>query len=221
MKIAEKIVFLKNEIGGFDRINVRFIDKNKKKCIEKIYYAVKNGLENDKKAIRAKFREERSRLDLKALQFGSLKLNRKILNLEEFKKAETVFCYISFDREIETGLIIDHCLKTGKILCVPVIKNGIMAASIIDNMKNLSKNKYGILEPITVHEIHKNRIDVTIVPALGYNYLGFRVGYGRGYYDNFLKDYHGFTIGMAFKNFVNSELVPDDHDIPVKKLIIQ
>jgi 5-formyltetrahydrofolate cyclo-ligase len=159
-------------------------------------------------------------MDIKKIKNYSLRLNKKIIALNEFKNAKSIFCYVSFDSEIDTYYLLQYCLENNKILCVPVIKDNKMIASRIRSLDNFKKNNFNIPEPSEICEIKKNEIDLIIVPALAYNPLGFRLGYGKGFYDNYLKDYNGYTIGMIFKKFVTTDLIPDKYDIPVNKLII-
>jgi 5-formyltetrahydrofolate cyclo-ligase len=180
-------------------------------------------LENiNKKVLRKKIKLLKSNILISDLKKRSFLLNEKVINSIEFKNAKTIFCYISFRDEIDTYRILDFCLKNGKILLVPKIeskKN--MTASMIKNLDNLEKNNFGILEPKDCEVINKNDIDLAIVPALAYSPLGYRIGYGGGYYDVFLKDFKGFSIGMVLKELLIKGLIPEKNDIPVKKLFIQ
>ena len=80
-------------------------------------------------------------------------------------------------------------------------------------------NSYGILEPIVVEEIKKDKIDLMIVPAITFREDGHRVGYGSGYYDNYLRDYNGNSIGVTIKEFL-SDFEVTREDVAVKKLFI-
>ena len=185
------------------------------------YYDV-NIIKNNKKILRKKIKLQKSKISIAELKKKSLLLNERIINSEEFKTAKSIFCYISFEDEIDTFKILEFCLKNNKILSVPVIKTDkIMIPAVINSLNNLERNKFGILEPRKYKIIDKNDIDLVIVPAFGYNPLGYRIGYGGGYYDVFLKDFKGFSIGMVLKDFLINDLIPEKYDIPVKKLFIQ
>jgi 5-formyltetrahydrofolate cyclo-ligase len=175
----------------------------------------------NKNELRKYFRSKREHLSDKVLKKKSKILNKKIIGSIEYKKAKTIFCYFSFGKEIDTKYLILHSLKLNKTVCIPVIiDKKKMIASKICSIENLIKNKYGIFETDKILEIKKKDIDLIIVPALAFNTRGFRIGYGAGYYDDFLKDYKGTTFGMALKDFLSSEFIPDSHDVPVTKLFI-
>ena len=185
------------------------------------YYDV-NIIKNNKKILRKKIKLQKSKISIAELKKKSLLLNERIINSEEFKTAKSIFCYISFEDEIDTFKILEFCLKNNKILSVPVIKTDkIMIPAVINSLNNLERNKFGILEPRKYKIIDKNDIDLVIVPAFGYNPLGYRIGHGGGYYDVFLKDFKGFSIGMVLKDFLINDLIPEKFDMPVKKLFIQ
>lgn len=197
-----------------------FSQRRSLKIISKYYKS--NSLKDfNKNILRKKIKLQKANISIAKLKKKSLYLNKKVLNSCEFKAARSVFCYISFGDEIDTFKILESCLKNSKILSVPVIKaKRIIEAAIINNLDNLVKNKYGILEPVSYRAMDKKDIDLVIVPAMGYNTLGYRIGYGGGYYDFFLKDFNGFSIGMVLKEFLIPGLIPGYFDIPVKKLFI-
>lgn len=69
--------------------------------------------------------------------------------------------------------------------------------------------------------VSKEEIDLVIVPGLLYNRAGYRVGFGGGYYDRFLKDYRGYTISLAFSFQLIDHLPHEEYDIPVGKMITE
>ncbi len=175
---------------------------------------------NNKKILREELKTKRSKLSRLVLKKQSLLLNDIVLNSEEFKNSKSIFCYISFNNEIDTFEILNFCLRNKKILSVPVIKGKKIVPAKINNLDNLIENKYGILEPKKYRVMGKKNIDLVIVPALGYNPLGYRIGYGGGYYDDFLKYYKGLSIGMVMKKYLLTKFIPEKNDLPVNKIFI-
>ena len=69
----------------------------------------------------------------------------------------------------------------------------------------------------------KNRIlipNIILVPTLGFNQKNFRLGYGGGYYDRTLPQYKALTIGLCFEHGRSSEIVEEQHDIPLDLVIV-
>ena len=83
----------------------------------------------------------------------------------------------------------------------------------------MQKNKYGILEPDEKIEIDKDQLDLMIVPLVGYNQNNYRLGYGGGYYDRYLKNYNGYTIGLAYTFQYLKDYQPEFFDIPLNQII--
>ncbi len=219
-----KYSFLFNYIPSLKfLLNNQKLNFNQKKALRYIFnhYKKYSKDKNNKVELRKKLKEKISKFSSLNLKKKSLTLNKMIINSIEFQHANTVFCYISFDNEIDTFYILKYCLKHNKVLSVPVIKDNKMFPAVISNLENFKKNKYGILEPKDYKIINIKKIDLVIVPALGYNPLGYRIGYGGGYYDCFLKNFNGVSFGMVLKSFLIKNIIPEKHDLPVKKIFIQ
>ena len=62
--------------------------------------------------------------------------------------------------------------------------------------------------------------NVLLVPTLGFNQKNFRLGYGGGYYDRTLAQFNAFTIGLCFEHGRSSEIVEEQHDIPLDLVVV-
>ncbi len=122
------------------------------------------------------------------------------LGLQQMKKAKVVFCYVSMGSEIGTTGLINELLKT-KDVVVPycIDKNGNMICVKITSLDDLALGMFGILEPIDHTPFDKEKIDVAILPGLAFDKKGYRIGYGKGYYDRFLADISPYKIGLTYK----------------------
>ena len=145
----------------------------------------------------------------------------KIVQLPDFEGWKTMFIYVAYNFEVETKLLIKYALAIGKNVCVPCVKDdGIMNAVEIRSWDNLKKNKFGILEPIDeTNEISKVAIDVAIVPGSVFDKKRNRIGYGKGYYDNFLKNTKMKKIGLAFDLQIVDQVPVISKDIPMDMVI--
>jgi 5-formyltetrahydrofolate cyclo-ligase len=146
-----------------------------------------------------------------------------LFSTEEWRSANTIAITISRPPEVDTYPIIQQAWKTGKTIVVPKChKNSrTMTFHIIHSFDELETVFYGLLEPIVSQtvEVHKDSIDLVIVPGLGYTKKGYRLGFGGGYYDRFLSDYHGKKISLAFPEQIVPTVPVEAHDIPIHKLI--
>lgn len=142
-----------------------------------------------------------------------------ILNSFEYRNSENIHCYISMnDRfEVDTHLLIKHLIKDGKQVIVPVanFKSGELSHSYLHSFDTLKANKWGVLEPIEVKPAEISSIDLILLPLLGVDRKGNRLGYGKGFYDRFLSQISIPTFGLIFDDFILDEIPTENFDIPL------
>lgn len=80
-------------------------------------------------------------------------------------------------------------------------------------------SSFGVEEPLVFEKVVKDEIDLLIVPGLIFSSEGYRIGFGGGYYDRFLKDFQGPTVSLAFGEQIRDDWQPENFDIPVAKII--
>ena len=147
----------------------------------------------------------------------------KLLSFDVLKNANVVAIYVSMEEEVSTHEIINYFLSMSKIVCVPLIKmDGSMKFIRIDSMKNLKENKFGILEPENDSVVIKN-IDIIIMPGVCFDRYGNRIGFGKGYYDRYLKDNEKIIkIALAFsEQVIKDKIFSENHDIKYDYLITE
>lgn len=144
----------------------------------------------------------------------------KLIKENSFLSAEVIFCYVSYGSEVGTRLLIREILRLGKTLVVPkcIDDNGHMIGVEIKSEDDLKKGMFGIFEP-EGEEFEREKIDLAIVPGVAFDREGYRLGYGKGYYDRFLKGISAETIGICHKELLFDRLPRGEYDIPVGKVI--
>lgn len=142
---------------------------------------------------------------------------QKVMSLDEYKNAETVLCYYSTDIEVDTLKLIDYSLKQGKRVALPKCTDnlGHMQFKLIESVNSLENGAFGIKEPSDNCELFTDSENaICIVPALMIDDKGYRLGYGKGYYDNFLKSFRGAKCVICYKeNVIESLPFYDGFDI--------
>lgn len=150
-------------------------------------------------------------------------IEEQCVGRKEFQNAQNIYVYISFASEVSTSFIITEALRLGKSLFAPRCRGESMDFWPIQDLNALEKSSFGVLEPIA-GKIPEDidRAGVCIVPGLAFDQAGFRLGYGRGYYDRFLADNPGlFTVGLCYEELFVEDLPRDEHDLPVDMVITQ
>ena len=167
-----------------------------------------------KNTIRKIYLEKRKFLDDKDLKQKSEKIWEQILNTKEFQVCENVFIFLSLEKEIYTKNFILKCFEKNKAVCVPIVKGKRkMEFSKIENFNNLKANKYGILEPIFENIVNSNKNTLIIVPALVYSLNKYRIGYGGGFYDIYLKENEKLaSFGICLDQFILKKIDVEKYD---------
>lgn len=148
----------------------------------------------------------------------------RLMRTYQYKNAETILCYVSTPLEVDTRLLIEKALEDGKKVAVPKCRpeTTTMEFYLINGFDDLEKGTFGVLEPIeTKCEIYEGTNSICIVPGLCFDLSGYRLGYGKGYYDRFLTNYSQTKIGICYNDCVQQRLFHGRYDIPVDLLITE
>jgi 5-formyltetrahydrofolate cyclo-ligase len=148
-----------------------------------------------------------------------------LLSSTYYKNAKTVLCYASLDDEISTDKIIAKSLSDGKNLALPYCKDnmGNMDFYLIKSFDDLQVGSFNVREPniIKCDKLVDFTDSIIIVPAMCFDKKGYRLGYGKGYYDRFLQNYSFISIGLCYNTFVKSKIPIDEYDQSVDYIITQ
>lgn len=155
--------------------------------------------------------EERSVLSGRAVNRLSL--------LREIKKANVIFCYISFGTEVSTLALLDWLLLTGKEVCVPRVSGNEMFAMTYSGLEDCEIGRFGIPEPCGGRIVSPREIDVCIAPGLAFDRRGNRLGYGKGYYDRFFASFAGVRIGLCFDFQIVDRVPAEDFDRKIEMIV--
>lgn len=169
-----------------------------------------NDIRPEKIALRSSALEWRGKLSRFDKQKMDFKIQSKVMNLWKFREVKTVLLYCAKPLEIDTGLLLERAAALGKNVAVPRCVPGTrdMDFYIIKGYEDLEPGAFGVLEPIPDKCVKLTDFEasVCIVPALVYDKQGYRLGYGKGYYDRFLSCYRGACIGLAYSDWVKDTL---------------
>ena len=124
--------------------------------------------------------------------------------------------------EFDPQIITDYCYfkNSGQQLFYPVTMESEMGplirSVIVEDETIFETNKYGIEEPIDGIDMFPSEIDLVIVPLISFDKKGNRVGYGKGYYDRFLKQCRKDCVKIGFSYFEPVDQVDDINKYDVK-----
>ncbi len=173
--------------------------------------------------IRAILREKKAALSMEERLEKSKKICRYVLG--QITGGETVLAYTSKELEVNTAPLIDELLKRKNNVAVPIIQKEDISLrlSYIRDRSVLVPSTFGVPEPIG-NEIpaRPEEISVILLPMLGFDRTGARIGYGAGYYDRFLEKNPGLKkIALAFACQEVERLPLDPTDIRMDMIITE
>jgi len=177
----------------------------------------------EKDVLRKRLSEDIALLPVDYLIESNNGIFKRVTELKEFMKARTVMTYYSVKREPDTLKIAKYAMVEGKTVAFPkCYGGGVMEARAVSNFDELKPAVLGIPapsdnSPVIPHEA----LDIIIVPALAYDINGYRLGYGGGYYDRYLKGINAFTVGLTRERLMQTGHPVDFHDIAVKCVITE
>ena len=170
----------------------------------------------DKTFLRSHYKKKRLSLTKQEVDHLSQRVCKQLDKLNICKlKHYHIFISISKYNELDTSSIINKLKSEQKIIIVPKISNNELVHVAINDETKFGLNEYGIKEPNDGNHFIIENLDIIFIPLLAFDIEGHRVGYGKGYYDRFLKLTNNSTlkIGLSFFDPINKILDIDDNDV--------
>ncbi|MDE7083165.1 MAG: 5-formyltetrahydrofolate cyclo-ligase [Clostridia bacterium] len=135
--------------------------------------------------------------------------------LAAYGEFESFFIYNSFGDEADTANIIAALLKAGKEVYLPRVEGENIVP--VPYGKTV-KGAFGIKEP--EGQAYAGVIDITVIPLLAINEKGYRIGYGKGFYDRFLKNNSTRKVGLGY-SFQIENFIEDEWDEPLDEFLTE
>jgi 5-formyltetrahydrofolate cyclo-ligase len=181
--------------------------------------------EEEKTKLRNRLLAER--LEQPGREEKSLAVQEMLLRLGCFQRSKIVALYWSFRGEVDTQLIFEQGWKREKELLLPVIRagEGVLTFLKANSREELIPGRYGIMVPPWQVErvMPLESIEIIVIPGVGFDLNGVRLGYGGGYYDRTLKRLpdRAKKLGLAFDLQLVDRLPADSTDVKVDMVITE
>lgn len=142
-----------------------------------------------------------------------------------FAAARCIGLYAASPDEVQTSALAIHLLAAGKKLCFPRVvdpAHRTMAYAAVTAWEELLPGFASIPEPpASAPVVEADTIECLCLPGVAFDLAGHRVGRGAGYYDRWLRTYHGCRIGLAFECQIYPILPPEKHDQRVEWIVTE
>jgi 5-formyltetrahydrofolate cyclo-ligase len=140
----------------------------------------------------------------------SRRVQESVTGSKEFKSAKVVGAYYAFGSEVKTDMILEKAKTLGKKVALPSVEGESLTFYELSSGRYLIKGRFGIMEPLPYGPV--DRMDLVVVPGVAFDKKGYRLGYGKGYYDKFLARKSVFSIGLAYSFQLLEGLPRGEHD---------
>lgn len=171
---------------------------------------VSRNVRQRKAELRSVYKRLRSQCPAEVKKELDRRLTQQFLSLDEYKSCKTLFAFVSTPIEVDTSVIISTALKDGKRVAVPKCrdKSGLMDFFYITSTDCLKKGAFSIMEPdeALCERVTDLSDGLCLVPGLCFDRQGYRIGFGKGYYDRFLEEFGGTTVGICYSRCIEKEL---------------
>ena len=182
---------------------------------------------NQKTELRSLIKNQRQNVESGQIAKWNKLIFKHGLNLIDWPKIKSLHIYLPIkeQNEVDSWPFIKMIWQKWPniTVAVPRIKNSSLEAVVLNPDTKLKNNRFGITEPVGGKVLlSDHKFDVIIVPTLGFDKHGYRLGYGGGYYDRFLASQpDARTIGLCYEMGLVENLQHEPGDIRLKQIITE
>ena len=179
----------------------------------------------EKKAVREKYRAIRDGIPASERKKFDEAICDRFISLSSYRLCDVILLYSAANSEPDLSAVFEDAIKRGKKVAFPVsYPDGIMEYRFVSSKDQLKEGAFGIKEPSKDLELFDKNARyncVCVTPALVFDKRGYRLGYGRGYYDRYLEDFRGARIGVCYSPLVADRIPTGRYDLKIDTLITE
>ena len=144
----------------------------------------------------------------------------KLMALAEIHNARVVHTYLPMGSEVDVWPAIHHLHARGVTIVTPkALRKGKTEHWVLTDVNALEEGIFGTRHPANSY-MHEGDIDFFIVPGLAFSKDNYRIGYGGGYYDIFLKEHPtAYKAGVCYPFQILNEIPVEAHDVQLDEVI--
>jgi 5-formyltetrahydrofolate cyclo-ligase len=171
-------------------------------------------ISNQKSVLRAQLRERLKSIPSETKTALSEQACEILFTNSSYDHYKSVLLYMPLQDELDVRFFMTKALQQGRRLALPryLPDREKYAAYFIGN-KPLKPGRFGVLEPETSMPVPLNQLDLIVVPGLGFDPRGRRLGRGKGFYDRMLSEASGVKCGICFDEQIVENIPAEPHDV--------
>jgi len=153
----------------------------------------------------------------------SLRAQDNLIAAPEFEAANSLALYSPIRNEVFTEKLFEAARARGKRVAYPRMRGDHLEFVPVDRLAALVPGRMGVLEPLDGEPLPLEELGLMVLPGVGFDRHGHRLGYGRGFYDRVLGGSSGRPVlaGLAYEEQVVERLPRDPHDVRIDLLVTE
>jgi 5-formyltetrahydrofolate cyclo-ligase len=175
-----------------------------------------------KRRLRRSCRQIRNELGEATRQGASLSICGWIESWHVFQTSSVILAYMPITGEVDLTPLLERQPQKGWVLprIIPEDNHRMVFHPYVSG--RLIRHPFGMAEPPPdLPIVPPSEVQLALVPGLAFDRLGRRLGYGGGYFDRFLHDFTGVSLGVIFQALLLDHLPYGEYDVPVKWIVTE
>jgi 5-formyltetrahydrofolate cyclo-ligase len=182
-----------------------------------------------KQALRRELRAVRSSIGKARRAALDESINRHLIEYARTARLSDIAAYLAFDGEPDLQPALERLEQERVNIALPVVRahegRNLLAFRQWTHGCELKPNRFGILEPVGTEEIPPSRFDVVLVPLVGWDRHGSRLGMGASFYDRafqpFAENPRPMRMGVGYEAQCSDRIPLDPWDIPLHAMLTE
>lgn len=174
-----------------------------------------------KKNLRNEMLITRTKLTLSFKKKYDLWICEQLEELIEAKNYKTIHAYLPMGKEINITPLLENLLAKGITVVTPkTLPKRKLENRILTSLTEIEKGVFGTTHPTNPEE-YKGSFDLVIIPGLAFDNNNYRLGYGGGYYDNFLANHpKSYKLGIFYPEQKVEQVPTEAHDVQLDEIML-
>ncbi|MCI8590015.1 MAG: 5-formyltetrahydrofolate cyclo-ligase [Clostridiales bacterium] len=176
-----------------------------------------------KEEARAYYRRQRAKMEPAVKEQRDQAMIKHLLASSYYQNCEKLLGYYPLPGEINLLPLFERARQEGKIVGLPVCSETgmIKKLTFMRYSGKVKAGRYGIAVPEETEIVMPDAETLCLVPGLAYRQDGHRLGYGGGYYDRFLCQFPGVSVGAFYRCCLDDDLPIGPYDIPLEIIVTE
>ncbi len=176
-----------------------------------------------KSVIRKEILEKRKNLTIEQVEDWSEGVCAHIVHNAMFMETEAVYGYMPIQNEADVTSVLQQALSMGKKVALPRVNGEDMDFYLINSLEDVEEGSFHVMEPKTDCPLYESP-GLMLVPLVVFDFKGNRIGYGKGFYDRYMKRTENIEktlMGVGYEMQRVDEIPADESDYPLDYFVTE